>query len=41
MRRPRSGPLGSALGRAGALRVTYGTSEQNTRFLTALGELVG
>ena len=31
---------GSALGRAGALRVTYGTSEQNARFLAALGELV-
>ena len=32
---------GSALGRSGALRVTYGTTEQNARFLTALGELVG
>jgi histidinol-phosphate aminotransferase len=31
---------GRALGREGALRVTYGTSEQNQRFLTALGELV-
>lgn len=32
---------GSALGQDGALRVTYGTSEQNARFLAALGELVG
>ncbi len=31
---------GRALGREGALRVTYGTSEQNQRFLTALGELI-
>jgi histidinol-phosphate aminotransferase len=31
---------GAALGRAGALRVTYGTPEENARFLTALGELV-
>jgi histidinol-phosphate aminotransferase len=31
---------GSALGRDRALRVTYGTSEQNQRFLTALGELL-
>lgn len=31
---------GRALGRAGALRVTYGTAEQNERFLAALGELV-
>ena len=31
---------GSALGQEGALRVTYGTSEQNARFLVALGELV-
>jgi len=31
---------GRALGRAGALRVTYGTSEQNERFLRALAELV-
>jgi histidinol-phosphate aminotransferase len=29
---------GRALGRDGALRVTYGTSEQNQRFLAALGE---
>jgi histidinol-phosphate aminotransferase len=31
---------GSALGRAGALRVTYGTPEQNARFLTGLGDLL-
>jgi histidinol-phosphate aminotransferase len=31
---------GRALGREGALRVTYGTSEQNERFLAALGELL-
>jgi histidinol-phosphate aminotransferase len=31
---------GRALGREGALRVTYGTPEQNQRFLTALGELL-
>ena len=31
---------GSALGRDGALRVTYGTPEQNARFLDALGELL-
>lgn len=31
---------GSALGRDGALRVTYGTSEQNARFLAALRPLV-
>ncbi len=31
---------GTALGRAGALRVTYGTDVQNARFLAALGELV-
>ena len=31
---------GSALGRAGALRVTYGTPQQNERFLAALGELL-
>ncbi|MEO6496586.1 MAG: histidinol-phosphate transaminase [Solirubrobacteraceae bacterium] len=31
---------GRALGREGALRVTYGTTEQNQRFLLALGELV-
>jgi histidinol-phosphate aminotransferase len=32
---------GAALGRAGALRVTYGTEPQNRRFLAALGELLG
>jgi histidinol-phosphate aminotransferase len=31
---------GTALGSAGALRVTYGTSEQNERFLQALAELL-
>ncbi|MEA2169439.1 MAG: histidinol-phosphate aminotransferase [Solirubrobacteraceae bacterium] len=31
---------GGALGRAGALRVTVGTAEENGRFLAALGELV-
>ncbi len=31
---------GRALGREGALRVTYGTTEQNQRFLAALGELL-
>jgi histidinol-phosphate aminotransferase len=31
---------GSALGRAGALRVTYGTSEENEIFLAALGEVL-
>jgi len=31
---------GRALGREGALRVTYGTSAQNERFLAALGELL-
>jgi histidinol-phosphate aminotransferase len=31
---------GKALGKPGALRVTYGTSEQNARFLHALGELL-
>ena len=31
---------GRALGRPGALRVTYGTSEQNARFLHALGDLL-
>jgi histidinol-phosphate aminotransferase len=31
---------GSALGREGSLRVTYGTSEQNARFLAAFTELV-
>ncbi len=29
---------GGALGRPGALRVTYGTPEENRRFLDALGE---
>ena len=31
---------GKALGRPGALRVTYGTSAQNERFLRALGDLL-
>jgi histidinol-phosphate aminotransferase len=31
---------GAALGRAGALRVTYGAPQQNDRFLAALGELL-
>jgi histidinol-phosphate aminotransferase len=31
---------GAALGRAGALRVTYGTAEENARFLDALGEVL-
>jgi histidinol-phosphate aminotransferase len=31
---------GRSLGREGALRVTYGTSGQNQRFLSALGELI-
>jgi histidinol-phosphate aminotransferase len=31
---------GAALGRAGALRVTYGTPQQNDRFLAALGALL-
>jgi histidinol-phosphate aminotransferase len=31
---------GGALGREGALRVTYGTSEENARFLEALGEVL-
>jgi histidinol-phosphate aminotransferase len=31
---------GSALGRPGALRVTYGTPEQNARFLAGLRELL-
>jgi histidinol-phosphate aminotransferase len=31
---------GSSLGRAGALRVTVGTPEENRRFLAALGELI-
>jgi histidinol-phosphate aminotransferase len=32
---------GAALGREGALRVTYGTAEENTRFLEALEEVLG
>ena len=31
---------GAALGRAGALRVTYGTAEENARFLQALAEVL-
>jgi histidinol-phosphate aminotransferase len=31
---------GNALGRAGALRVTYGTPEPNARFLRELGALL-
>jgi histidinol-phosphate aminotransferase len=31
---------GNALGRAGALRVTYGTPAQNARFLRELGALL-
>jgi histidinol-phosphate aminotransferase len=31
---------GAALGRAGAMRVTYGTTEQNARFLRELGALL-
>jgi histidinol-phosphate aminotransferase len=31
---------GAALGREGALRVTYGTPRENERFLTALGEIL-
>ncbi len=31
---------GGALGRAGALRVTYGTPEENERFLEALAEVL-
>jgi histidinol-phosphate aminotransferase len=31
---------GSALGKEGALRVTYGTSEENARFLEALGDVL-
>ncbi|MHB1539485.1 MAG: pyridoxal phosphate-dependent aminotransferase [Solirubrobacteraceae bacterium] len=31
---------GAALGRAGSLRVSYGTSEEDTRFLDALAELL-
>ena len=31
---------GSALGRAGWLSVTYGTPDQNARFLRALGEIL-
>jgi histidinol-phosphate aminotransferase len=32
---------GAALGCEGALRVTYGTAEENLRFLQALGEVIG
>jgi histidinol-phosphate aminotransferase len=32
---------GAALGLEGALRVTYGTAEENLRFLGALGEVLG
>ena len=32
---------GAALGRDGALRVTYGTAEENERFLVALGAVLG
>jgi histidinol-phosphate aminotransferase len=32
---------GTALGRPGSLRVTYGTPEQNARFLRELGDLLG
>jgi histidinol-phosphate aminotransferase len=31
---------GGALGRPGALRVTYGTAEENAIFLQALGEVL-
>ena len=31
---------GAALGREGALRVTYGTPEENERFLEALAEVL-
>ncbi len=31
---------GGALGREGALRVTYGTPEENGRFLEALAEVL-
>ena len=31
---------GTALGREGALRVTYGTPHENERFLTAVGEIL-
>jgi histidinol-phosphate aminotransferase len=31
---------GSALGQPGALRVTYGTTGENERFLDALAELL-
>jgi histidinol-phosphate aminotransferase len=31
---------GAALGRPGAMRVTYGTPQQNQRFLRELGELL-
>lgn len=32
---------GTALGREGALRVTYGTERENDRFLAAMGEILG
>ena len=32
---------GTALGREGALRVTYGTPHENDRFLAAMGEILG
>jgi histidinol-phosphate aminotransferase len=32
---------GAALGRPGALRVTYGTPQQNARFLAGLRDLLG
>ena len=32
---------GTALGREGALRVTYGTPRENDRFLAAMGEILG
>ena len=31
---------GSALGKQGALRVTYGTREENSRFIEALSALL-
>jgi histidinol-phosphate aminotransferase len=31
---------GGALGKAGALRVTYGMPEENARFIEALSELL-
>jgi histidinol-phosphate aminotransferase len=31
---------GTALGKAGALRVSFGTPAENARFLAALGELL-